>query len=64
MCPGCFVAVMKGRCSTQRDLLARVAEARAEFERAATLTRNARERAHLLARTSRVHRQSPGNRGV
>jgi len=58
---------MKGRCSTQRDLLARldrVAEARAEFERAATRTRNARERAHLLARTSRVHRQSPGNRGV
>ena len=41
--------------SVRGDLLARldrVAEARAEFERAATLTRNARERALLLARAA------------
>jgi len=48
--------------SVRGDLLARldrIAEARAEFERAATLTRNARERALLLARAaacSRGHR--------
>jgi predicted RNA polymerase sigma factor len=39
--------------SVRGDLLARLGrdeEARAEFERAATLTRNARERAFLLAR--------------
>ena len=54
---------MKGRCSTQRDLLARldrVAEARAEFERAATLTRNARERALLLARAAACAGNRPG----
>jgi predicted RNA polymerase sigma factor len=34
------------------DRLDRVAEARTEFERAATLTRNARERALLLARAA------------
>ncbi|QLQ02287.1 MAG: RNA polymerase sigma factor [Thiobacillus sp.] len=41
--------------SVRGDLLARldrIAEARAEFERAATLTRNARERALLLARAA------------
>jgi RNA polymerase sigma factor (sigma-70 family) len=41
--------------SVRGDLLARldrIPEARAEFERAATLTRNARERALLLARAS------------
>ena len=41
--------------SVRGDLLARldrVSEARAEFERAAILTRNARERALLLARAA------------
>ena len=41
--------------SVRGDLLARldrIPEARAEFERAATLARNARERALLLARTA------------
>ena len=41
--------------SVRGDLLAklgRAAEARAEFERAASLTRNARERALLLARAA------------
>jgi RNA polymerase sigma factor (sigma-70 family) len=44
------------------DLLARldrVAEARAEFERAATLTRNARERALLLARAAACAASGP-----
>ncbi len=36
--------------------LGRHAEARAEFERAAGLTRNARERAFLLGRAPGVHR--------
>ena len=42
--------------SVRGDLLARldrVSEARAEFERAAELTRNARERALLLARAAK-----------
>jgi len=50
--------------SVRGDLLARldrIAEARAEFERAATLTRNARERALLLARAAACTRgRQPG----
>ena len=49
--------------SVRGDLLARldrVAEARAEFERAATLTRNARERALLLARAAACAGNRPG----
>jgi predicted RNA polymerase sigma factor len=51
--------------SVRGDLLARLGrsdEARAEFERAATLTRNARERGLLLerARTCASHSTSPG----
>jgi RNA polymerase sigma factor (sigma-70 family) len=54
--------------SVRGDLLARldrVAEARAEFERAATLTRNARERALLLARAAACAGRSdpPSNTG-
>ena len=49
--------------SVRGDLLARldrVAEARAEFQRAATLTRNARERALLLARAAACSGNRPG----
>jgi RNA polymerase sigma factor (sigma-70 family) len=55
--------------SVRGDLLAklgRVQEARAEFERAAALTRNARERALLLARAAACAAGKPtrgGNRG-
>jgi len=51
--------------SVRGDLLARldrVAEARAEFQRAATLTRNARERALLLARAAACTGNRPGTR--
>jgi RNA polymerase sigma factor (sigma-70 family) len=49
--------------SVRGDLLARLGrfeEARAEFERAASLTRNARERALLLARAAACARGLPG----
>jgi predicted RNA polymerase sigma factor len=39
--------------------LARFEEARAEFERAASLTRNARERALLLDRAAACVRETP-----
>lgn len=48
--------------SVRGDLLAKLGrfdEARAEFERAATLTRNARERALLLERAAIPHSQAP-----
>src|SRR5687768_93164 len=47
--------------SVRGDLLAKLgrsAEARAEFERAAALTRNARERELLLGRAEACHRPS------
>jgi RNA polymerase sigma-70 factor (ECF subfamily) len=48
--------------SVRGDLLAKLArheEARAEFERAESLTRNARERELLLARAAACARESP-----
>jgi predicted RNA polymerase sigma factor len=48
--------------SVRGDLLAklgRLEEARAEFERAASLTRNARERALLLERATACARETP-----
>ena len=51
--------------SVRGDLLAklgRLDEARAEFERAAALTRNARERDLLLARAAGVARRGPRRR--
>ena len=49
--------------SVRGDLLTKLSrfdEARVEFERAASLTRNARERAVLLARSSRKGGESGG----
>jgi predicted RNA polymerase sigma factor len=40
----------------------RLAEARSEFKAAATLTRNAREMAFLLARADAVYREDLGRR--
>ena len=50
--------------SVRADLLAKLgrgAEARAEFERAAGMTRNARERALLLARAQEMPQETDGS---